>query len=220
LGFESIDDIIGKTDYDFNWPKKTVDGYRKLDREVLESGISRLNVEESVVTSDGKTLYLLANKIPIRNQAGETIGILGINIDITDRKEAEQLKMENQAQLTEIQAREEVKKCLDEVQQTIQSYKINILNNKLGVKSNNEKLNNNITLTKREREILYFLSINKPPKEIATILSILDNKNVSASTVQSIIDKQLYFKFNVSSTGKLIEVATILKQIPFTLDSK
>ncbi|MDQ5921899.1 MAG: two-component system, OmpR family, aerobic respiration control sensor histidine kinase ArcB [Pseudomonadota bacterium] len=219
LGFEDINSIIGKTDYDFNWNKKIVDGYRKLDQEVLESGIPKLNMEESVVTSEGKTLYLLTNKMPIRNQAGEIIGILGINIDITDRKQAEELKMKNQAQEAEIQTREEFKKCLDEIQQTIQSYKISILNNKLGVKLNNEKFNNNINLTKREREILYFLSINKPPKEIATILSVLDSKNISSSTVQSIIDKQLYLKFNVSSTGKLIEVATILKLIPFTLDN-
>jgi len=72
-----------------------------------------------------------------------------------------------------------------------------------------------ITLSKREREILYYLSLNKSPKDIATILSVLDKKAILPTTVQSVIDKQLYQKLDVFNIGQLIEKANMLKLIPF-----
>lgn len=93
LGFKSINDVIGKTDYDFGWDKAVVDEYRKIDEEIIRTGEPQIDIEEAVVTKDGKNLHLLVNKRPMRNNEGEIIGIIGINIDISDRKEAEFLKI-------------------------------------------------------------------------------------------------------------------------------
>jgi PAS domain S-box-containing protein len=66
------------------------EAYRKDDRQTIESGDSRLNMEEPQTTPDGKTITLLTNKIPLRNSKGEISGVLGTYMDITARKRAEE----------------------------------------------------------------------------------------------------------------------------------
>jgi two-component system aerobic respiration control sensor histidine kinase ArcB len=80
--------IVGKTDYDFGWEEDVVDSYRTIDMEIVHKGEAILNIEETVII-DEKLIYLLVNKEPLFNEHNEIIGILGISIDITDRKRME-----------------------------------------------------------------------------------------------------------------------------------
>ena len=73
-------------------------------------------------------------------------------------------------------------------------------------------------LNKREQEILYFISLNKSPKEIASILGVREQKTLAPATIQAIITKQLYVKFGVYSVSNLIEKASFLGLIPFSLE--
>lgn len=88
LGLPSREAIIGKTDYDFGWKKEDVDEYRKVDEKILVTGKPSYNVEETVRIK-GKNIILLVNKVPIFNEYNEIVSIVGISIDITDRKQAE-----------------------------------------------------------------------------------------------------------------------------------
>ncbi len=63
--------------------------YRADDRKVIESGRAKLNAEEYQISPDGKKNTLLTSKVPLRNSNGDTIGVLGTYMDITERKEAE-----------------------------------------------------------------------------------------------------------------------------------
>lgn len=81
--------IVGKTDYDFGWDKSIVDSYRVIDENVIYKGKAVLNIEETVIV-DGQIVYLLVNKEPLLNENNEIIGILGISIDITERKKIEE----------------------------------------------------------------------------------------------------------------------------------
>jgi PAS domain S-box-containing protein len=80
-------DIIGKMDDDFGWAPQA-ELYRADDRGVMESGSGKLNYEEPQTTPDGKTIYLWTSKAPLRDSRGETIGVLGIYDDVTERKNA------------------------------------------------------------------------------------------------------------------------------------
>jgi PAS domain S-box-containing protein len=88
-GLRSPDELIGKTDYDMAWTQEEADFYRQCDREVMDSGQPLLNIEESQRQADGKEVYLLTNKVPLRDESGDLYGILGIYMDITKRKQAE-----------------------------------------------------------------------------------------------------------------------------------
>ena len=88
-GLQSVRDIIGKTDYDLTWNREESDFYRECDRRVMETGIPMLDIEESQQRTDGETAQLLTSKVPLRDAEGQTTGMLGIYMDITQRKQAE-----------------------------------------------------------------------------------------------------------------------------------
>jgi two-component system, OmpR family, aerobic respiration control sensor histidine kinase ArcB len=87
-GFNSPTDIIGKTDYDFAWGKTEARLFRQGDKEVLK-GIPKLNFEEPQLQADGRYATVWASKVPMRDKNNNIIGILGIYIDITERKQME-----------------------------------------------------------------------------------------------------------------------------------
>lgn len=92
-GFTSPQEIIGKTDYDLAWGETEADLFQQSDKEVL-SGKYKLNFEEPQLQADGTTKTVLASKVPMLDQKGKIIGILGIYIDITKKKQTEELERE------------------------------------------------------------------------------------------------------------------------------
>ena len=87
-GFSDPKDIIGKDDYHMGW-RDQAELYRADDRDVIESGNSKLQIEEPQTTPDGNVITLLTSKIPMRNSAGEVVGLLGTYMDITKLKQVE-----------------------------------------------------------------------------------------------------------------------------------
>ncbi len=84
-GFMDPNELIGKDDFQMGW-RDQAELYRSDDREVIESGRPKMNIEEPQTTPEGNTIILLSSKIPLRNSIGEISGILGTYIDITERK--------------------------------------------------------------------------------------------------------------------------------------
>ncbi|MGZ4993867.1 MAG: putative bifunctional diguanylate cyclase/phosphodiesterase [Methylobacter sp.] len=84
----SAQDIIGKDDYQLAW-KDQAEDYRADDRRVMNSNIPKLAFEEQQTTPDGTNIWLRTSKVPLQNEANETIGILGIYEDITKQKHIE-----------------------------------------------------------------------------------------------------------------------------------
>ncbi|HEX7182843.1 MAG TPA: PAS domain-containing protein [Thermoanaerobaculia bacterium] len=82
------DELVGKTDFDLAWTRAEAEHYRRCDREVMEKGEPMMHIEEPQRTSEGEKV-LLTDKVPLRNARGEVIGILGIYLDITERKRTE-----------------------------------------------------------------------------------------------------------------------------------
>ena len=87
LGY-ARDEMLGHNDYDF-FPKEQADFFTARDREVLASGTLRDIPEESVQTRHQGTRILHTKKIPIADEFGQPLYLLGISEDITERKQAE-----------------------------------------------------------------------------------------------------------------------------------
>src|SRR6202158_1435724 len=81
-------ELVGKTDFDLAWTREEAEHYRRCDREVMESGEPMMQIEETQLTTEGAKV-LLTDKVPLRNTLGEVIGILGVYLDITERKHTE-----------------------------------------------------------------------------------------------------------------------------------
>jgi len=93
FGYETAEDIIGKNVVDLGrnmgWDDEMINNLRNNDKYVLEHG-KTLIAEEPLIFSDKKVRYMYSKKVPLKDEQGSTIGMLGLAFDITQRKEMEQ----------------------------------------------------------------------------------------------------------------------------------
>jgi PAS domain S-box-containing protein len=89
--------LLGKNDYDL-FPVEQARFFQEKDREVLRNRQLVDIPEEPIATPQGQR-WLHTKKIPILGPAGEPRYLLGISEDITDRKNAEELRREAHRQL-------------------------------------------------------------------------------------------------------------------------
>lgn len=86
----TVEDLIGKTDADFNPNKSEVEHFLKDDRDVITTQISKLIAEEPVYNSETReALWYQTIKVPMVTPNGE-VQVLGVSTDITARKKAEE----------------------------------------------------------------------------------------------------------------------------------
>ena len=78
-------ELLGKDDWQLAWADQA-SGYQTDDRTVMASGAPKLLYEEKLITPDGRTLWVSTSKVPLRNDGGAIIGVLGVYEDITARK--------------------------------------------------------------------------------------------------------------------------------------
>jgi PAS domain S-box-containing protein len=93
IGVDNPKDAIGKTDFDFFQGKHPKEAHED-ELEIIRTGIPLINKEEKIRTSTGEYIWVVATKYPIRNHSGVVIGIVGMSIDITRQRLAEQHLLE------------------------------------------------------------------------------------------------------------------------------
>ncbi len=87
LGLNSVEDVIGKTDYQLAW-SNNADILTENDKRVIEFG-ETVSGEELVTTTNNKPITFYVIKIPLKNEFSEIIGSIGTSIDISERKRME-----------------------------------------------------------------------------------------------------------------------------------
>jgi len=87
MGMANPDEIVGKSDFDF-LPQELAAQFRADEQEIIRSGQSLINREEPMDSLSGETRWSLATKVPLRDNQGTVIGIVGMGRDITERKRA------------------------------------------------------------------------------------------------------------------------------------
>jgi PAS domain S-box-containing protein len=92
IGFSSEADVMGKTDLDLFKNDIGLRGYED-DMRVLKTGEPIINREEYFIgdNTEGTKRWLLTTKIPVRDERGRIIRLLGIGHDITERKQSEEV---------------------------------------------------------------------------------------------------------------------------------
>jgi two-component system, cell cycle sensor histidine kinase and response regulator CckA len=100
-GFDDPCQVIGLTDLDMPW-KQAADLYRADDREVMQTGIPRIDYEEPHPRTDGGDGWSRTSKLPLRSADGQVIGMLCIYQDVTEHKQAEEALRESEQFLESI----------------------------------------------------------------------------------------------------------------------
>ncbi len=89
-GCSTVDEMIGKTDHDF-YPHDVAEQVYEAEQELMAGGRPIVNQERWVIDKEsGVRTWNLTTKVPLTDEQGEIVGLVGIGRDITDRKRAEE----------------------------------------------------------------------------------------------------------------------------------
>lgn len=98
----TVEDLLGKTDADFNPNPVEVEQFLQADREVMVSLTRKWIAEETVSTPNGKFRYFQTSKTPLIDADGVARRILGVATDITARKYVELALIESESRFRAI----------------------------------------------------------------------------------------------------------------------
>ena len=88
LGFSDPAELVGKTDIDL-YGEAFGQGTRKDDLRVMETGRPIIGLVESRQLDNGQTNWTLASKLPLRDESGNVIGLVGITREINEMRQVE-----------------------------------------------------------------------------------------------------------------------------------
>ncbi len=89
VGLERAADLIGKTDFDL-FPLDVAQGFFDVEQHIIASGEPMIDMEERRTDAAGAPKWMLTTKMPMRDDHGKIVGLIGVARDITERKLAEQ----------------------------------------------------------------------------------------------------------------------------------
>ncbi len=86
----TVEELLGKRDADFARSEEEVARFRADDLEVIRGGRQKLIPEEVITDAQGRQRILQTVKIPFTLSLGGAPAVLGVSIDVTERKRAEE----------------------------------------------------------------------------------------------------------------------------------
>ncbi|MGM0623124.1 MAG: sensor histidine kinase [Campylobacterota bacterium] len=98
-GLQHKEQIIGKTDKELPWQDSQREDFVSDDERVMQTGEPILRKEELQTQADGNIHTILTSKVPLKEQNGELIGLLGVYDDITEQKEVRKQLQEKEKYL-------------------------------------------------------------------------------------------------------------------------
>jgi PAS domain S-box-containing protein len=114
LGIATPEQAIGKSDADFFRDSDLAHLFLAEEQQLMSSGEPIIDRVEYNPTPDGRPRWLSASKVPLRDAAGQIVGMVGVSRDITDRMLAEQReKTISQGLRAAIEAADELIGCAD-----------------------------------------------------------------------------------------------------------
>nr|MBP7688293.1 PAS domain S-box protein [Thermoflexales bacterium] len=88
-GAASFEELRGKTDFDI-YPHDLAQQYFDDEQPILTEGKALISREERNIDRAGQTRWQVTTKVPLRDAADRLIGLVGMAVDITERKQMEE----------------------------------------------------------------------------------------------------------------------------------
>jgi PAS domain S-box-containing protein len=84
-GVDPPEAIIGETDFELPWRRGEAEFFRTVDQRVMANDRAEVHIIEPQRQADGRHAWLDTSKVPIHDEHGSVVGILGAFEDITAR---------------------------------------------------------------------------------------------------------------------------------------
>lgn len=94
LGCSNVEEVIGKTDFDFFSPEFAAQA-RAIEQKIIQTR-EPYSQEELAVKRDGQLSWGITNKLPLYNSDGDVVGTFGLSLDINKQKQVEQALKESE----------------------------------------------------------------------------------------------------------------------------
>jgi PAS domain S-box-containing protein len=114
----SPDELIEKTVYDI-FPTTLAKQFNIDDEEVMSQNHPRLGLEYHMIDSSGKKKWASMTKVPFHDEERNVIGLVGISNDITERKKADALALENEHLKTQFKKEQEQNSLIQRIISTL-----------------------------------------------------------------------------------------------------
>ncbi len=88
-GFQRGEELIGKTDFDL-FSEEVAQRFYDAEQTIMSGGEPMFDSEVMRKNSRGETEWLRSTKLPLRDDTGKIIGLIGMSQDITERKNVEE----------------------------------------------------------------------------------------------------------------------------------
>lgn len=127
LGVNTLAELVGKSDFDFS-PAELAAKFYADEQALFQAGHSPVYKEDVILDHvTGERRWVAATQVLLRDQAGQVTGLVGINYDITERRQAEEQLQQSQAQL------QRQSHLMEQVQAAarVGGWEINLINNTL-----------------------------------------------------------------------------------------
>lgn len=184
---KTLDEIVGKTDFDF-FPQELAERYRRDDQAVIRTGKPFETVEEHVKPG-GEKIYVQVMKTAVYDDHNMVIGTQGMFWDVTEKKRSEQMLEEKNRQLEEAaRAERQAREALLQAQsQLVQSEKLaglgqmvagvaHEINNPLSFVSNNVVVIQRDVAALRKLLALYKQADGTVPKDLRDQIDELEDQ--------------------------------------------
>ncbi len=99
----TVEELLGKGDSDFASSEQEAGHFREDDLEVIRSGRKKVISEEQITDSEGRVRFLETTKIPFSYANSDLAAVLGVAIDITERKREKEERQKLDEQMRQAQ---------------------------------------------------------------------------------------------------------------------
>jgi len=109
VGLEKLEDFVGLSYEEIieiaGWDEEKGLSFKRDDQEVIKTQTAKVNVEEPVFyDANGNAVYYMSSRIPLFDDNGNIVGVVGISVDISQQKQAEALHLQNKINEERIEA--------------------------------------------------------------------------------------------------------------------